>query len=109
MSKILLLSGLIIYVTNYSIGWMLYYKKISMQKKTHQIFFAAIIINLALLLFYLKFLSPPFIICSASLLAMSILPIGRKGGLYHIIVSSLGLCLYTILFFVDNGLLFQYL
>jgi hypothetical protein len=102
---ILLITGLILYITNYATGWLLYYKKISMTKKTHQILFALIIINLISLLFFLKLFEHDFNHCSASLIMMIILPIGKKGGKYHITVSTLGLLFYFIfilnLFFIN--------
>lgn len=97
--KILLVSGLIIYSINYIIGWLLFFKIISMSKKTHQVFFALIIINLAVLLFYLNFLSMNFILCLASLVMMIILPFGKKGGVYHRVTSSAGLLLYISVLF----------
>jgi hypothetical protein len=96
MVKFLLWSGLIIYVVNYAIGWLLYFKIITMKKQTHQIFYTAILLNLFLLLFYLKFLSGDFLLNSASLAAMIVLPLGQKGGVYHRIVSSVGLGLYLV-------------
>ena len=96
--KLLLWSGLIIYIVNYTIGWLLYFKIISMKKGMHQVFYSAIILNLFLLLFYLKFLSVDFFLDSASLGAMIALPFGRKGGVYHRIVSSVGVGLYFVLF-----------
>jgi hypothetical protein len=92
-----LISGLLIYTTNYIIGWGLYFKKITMTKRTHQFFFAGIIVNLILLLFFIPFLSQNFFICLASLAAMFVLPLGRKGGVYHRAVSTLGLMLYILI------------
>lgn len=37
-------------------------------------------------------------ICSASLFAMILLPFGIKGGIYHRLISSMGLLLYIVLF-----------
>jgi len=98
--KTLLISGLALYSINYIIGWLLHFKIISMSKGTHQIFFAAIIINLFILLFFLKFLSIEFILCSLSLAAMLVLPLGKKGGVYHRITSTIGLALYLSLFII---------
>lgn len=96
--KFLLWSGLIVYIVNYAIGWLLYFKIISMKKRTHQVFYSAILLNLFLLLFYLKFLSVNLFLNSASLAAMIALPLGKKGGVYHRIVSSVGLGLYVVMF-----------
>jgi|SRR4029453_611768 len=98
MLKTLLVSGLIIYSVNYVIGWLLYFKKITMTKRTHQVFFASIIINLIILLFFLQFLSREFFLCTSSLAAMLILPLGKKGGVYHRITASAGLLLYVAIF-----------
>jgi hypothetical protein len=95
IKNILLISGSVIYIVKYIIGWLLYFKNISMTKRTHQVFFAAIIINLSLLVFFLQFLSPGFFLCAASLTAMLILPFGRKGGVYHRVISTAGLLLYS--------------
>jgi hypothetical protein len=100
IKNILLISGLVIYVINYTIGWLLHFKIITMTKRTHQDFFASIIVNLLALLFYLNFMSPEFILCLSSLLMMLVLPFGIKGGVYHRIVSTAGLILYLI-FFID--------
>jgi hypothetical protein len=84
-------SGLLIYLVNYSIGWLLYFKIISMTKRTHQIFYSLIIINLLLLLVFVQFFSTRFFLVLASLLFMLILPLGKKGGVYHRVVSTVGL------------------
>ena len=101
--NILIFFGIIIYLVNYAIGWLLHFKIISMSKKTHQIFFASIIINLLLILFFIKFLSLNFFVCIASLSMMIILPFGRKGGKYHILISSAGLLLYIVFSFFTYG------
>jgi len=94
---LLLITGLVLYITNYIIGFLLYFKKITMSKRTHQFFYVSIIINLIALLFFFKLFEHDFNHCSASLLMMLILPFGKKGGSYHIIVSTLGLLFYLIL------------
>lgn len=68
-----------------------------MTKRTHQILFAGIIVNLALLLLFLNFLSREFFLCSSSLAMMVILPFGIKGGIYHRIVSTMGIVLYVVM------------
>jgi hypothetical protein len=88
-------SGLLIYAVNYAIGWLLYFRIISMRKKTHQIFFSLIIINLIALLFFLQFFSARFFIVLTSLVCMLILPLGRNGGMYHRIVSTVGLLCFV--------------
>ncbi len=87
-------SGLVIYLVNFAIGWLLYFKIISMNKSTHQVFYSLIIINLILLLVSLQFFSTRFLLVLASLVLMFVLPFGKKGGVYHIIVSTAGLVCY---------------
>ncbi len=94
-----MISGVLVYLINYLIGWALHYRKISMKKITHQAIFIAIILNLTMILFYLPLLSAQFILCLTSLLTMLALPFGKKGGIYHRITASLGIALYVIMFF----------
>lgn len=96
--EIALWTCLIIYSTNYVIGWSLFFKLISINKRTHQILFAAIIINLVLIIFFLKPFTLEFILCLVSLSMMIILPFGKKGDLFHKVISSTGFVLYIILF-----------
>ena len=88
------ISGLIIYLVNYIIGWLLYFKIISMNKSTHQVFYSLIIINLILLLVSLQFFSTRFLLVLVSLVLMFVLPFGKKGGVYHIMVSTVGVLCY---------------
>ncbi len=89
-------SGLIVYAVNYLIGWLLYFHVISMNKRTHQIFYSLIIINLIVLLFFIQFLSVRFFLVLASLVLMLILPMGRKGGIFHRVGSTVGLICYAL-------------
>jgi len=73
-----------------------------MTKRTHEIFFAAIILNLVLILILVNLTSLEIFFCSCSLLAMIVLPLGRKGGTYHKIVSTSGLILFLFIFLVEN-------
>lgn len=95
--SILLITGLLFYIINYVIGLLLFYKKIFLPKRLHQLLFAAIIINLILILIFETLPAVNFLICSISLILMLILPAGKKGGRYHIIVSSSGLMFYVAL------------
>ncbi|MBL8016482.1 MAG: hypothetical protein JNK43_04365 [Ignavibacteria bacterium] len=97
LSQILLFTGAILYSLNYLIGWLLRSRKITMTKQAHQFLFAFLIINLVTNHIFLKWLSAAFFLCSASLVMMLILPLGRKGSLYHIAVSSAGLIIYSLL------------
>ncbi|MDZ4711538.1 MAG: hypothetical protein SGI89_04350 [bacterium] len=96
----LLLTGLIIYLINYLIGWLLYFKIITMKTKVHQIFFSAIIIILLMNILFLEGKQVYF--CLASLVCMIALPFGRKGGIYHQALSTTGLILYCSIFIVEN-------
>jgi len=96
MNKTLVFAGLIIYSANYVVGWLLHFRKIKMSKRTHRIFYAAILIILATELYLLKFLSDSFLICSFSTLSLLLLPLGKKGGIFHIIFSSTGYLLYFL-------------
>jgi len=97
MLHILLYTGLVLFIINYSIGWSLHYGTIHIRKFTHQLIFSLILINLALLLFFLKAFSSEFFICSVSFILLLILPLGKKGGIYHRIISSLSLVMYMVL------------
>ena len=101
----LLISGLLIYSVNYITGWLLYAGKISIGKKIHQIMFVSIILNLALILIFVKLPFYEKIICALSLCMMTALPFGKKGGSFHIIASSAGLILYIIMLLLNynNG------
>jgi hypothetical protein len=49
-----------------------------------------------LILIFIPVFSKAFFVCSASLAMMLILPFGKKGGIYHRVVSSTGLFLYFV-------------
>lgn len=94
MIKIVLVSGLIWYALNYIIGWLLYFKRIRMTKRMHQLLYGLIIVHLILLLYLTYPVMPAFVFVIISLVFMAFLPMGRKGGVYHIVVSSAGLAAY---------------
>lgn len=98
----LLYSGSVVYLINYIIGWLLHFKIISMSRITHRIFFAAIIINLVLILLFSKLNVFSAVTCLLSLALMLILPFGRKGGIYHRVISTLGLLLYFLMLAVAS-------
>ena len=98
--RILLFSGLFLYLANYAAGWLLHFDRITMTKRAHQVLFGLIIVNLFVLLFFIGFLSKPFILCAASLLMLVILPFGEKGGMYHRTVATAGLVLYLGIFYL---------
>jgi hypothetical protein len=94
MIKIVLASGLVWYALNYITGWLLYFKKMSITKRMHQLLYALIIVHLILLLYLTYPVIPAFVLILISLVFMALLPIGRKGEVYHIVVSSGGLAAY---------------
>jgi hypothetical protein len=98
ITNILLVAGALLYGVNYIIGWLLYFRRISMQKNSHQVFFAAIIFNLVLLLFFIPFFSAAWLFCLLSLVFMLLLPLGKKGGFYHVLISTGGLGSFIFLF-----------
>ncbi len=95
LSHIMLFTGAVLYSLNYLIGWLLRLRKVTMTKQAHQFLFAFLIINLVTNLILLKFLSPSFLLCAASLVMMLILPLRKKGGSYHIAVSTTGFIFYA--------------
>lgn len=97
--KFLIYSCLILYILNYITGWLIYYGKIKVGKKIHQVMFASLIINLILIIFFSKIPFTQKIFCALSLTAMVLLPFGKKGGRYHIALSSAGLIMFLTLFF----------
>lgn len=88
------------YVINYAIGWMLYAGKIRMRKRQHQLLYVSVIVLLVALLPFVSDESGSLVLVSFSLLMMAILPFGKKGGRYHIAVSSSGLLAYLMLFII---------
>lgn len=97
--NVLIYSCLIIYTVNYITGWLLYTGIIRIGRSVHQIMFASLIINLIIILIFSKLPLSEKIICALSLSAMLMLPFGKKGGLYHIALSSAGLVLMLLLIF----------
>ncbi|MBS1516426.1 MAG: hypothetical protein JSS63_15445 [Bacteroidetes bacterium] len=100
MEKLLTYSALSLYIINYLVGWLLYFKFITMKKITHQILYALIIINLTVLFFFAELTLFGKMVILFSLFFMAMLPLGKKGGVYHIITSTLGLIFFLIYFFV---------
>ena len=93
-----LYTGLFVYAFNYFIGWLIYFKFITLGKFVHQIMLVSIITALIILLFYIKLFSLQFVLCSLSLICMLVLPLGKKGGIYHRLVSSAGFVIYILFF-----------
>lgn len=91
---ILTVTGLILYSINYLTGWLLHFKFITITKLTHQVIYTMLIANLVLLLYFMNFLSNKFLLYLLSFVFLLALPLGKKGGVYHRTVSSLGLLMY---------------
>lgn len=100
MKEIILFAGLLLYVVNYVVGWMLYAGKIRMRKKQHQLLYVSVIVLLIALIPFVNDESGALILVSFSIMMMAILPFGKKGSMYHISVSTAGLLTYVMLFFI---------
>jgi hypothetical protein len=103
---ILTVSGLVLYCVNYLTGWLLHFNVITLTKLTHQVIYILLLANMVLLLYSLDFLSNKFLLYTFSFIFLLALPLGRKGGKYHILVSSIGLLLF--LFTMLNYQFFKY-
>ncbi len=86
-------------MVNYAIGWMLYAGKIRMRKRQHQLLYVSVIVMLIALIPFVVNESGALIFVAFSLLMMAILPLGKKGGNYHIVVSTIGLLSFILIFF----------
>jgi hypothetical protein len=99
MGSILLITGLILYTLNYSIGWALASEKLSIQVRTHQIIYSLLIINVFFAMFFVDLFSTGFVFGVISLLMLLILPFGKKGGTYHKVISTVGFLSYLLFIF----------
>lgn len=104
--SILTITGLVLYCINYLTGWLLHFKFITITKLTHQVIYILLIANLILLLYFLNFLSNKFLFYLLSLILILAMPLGKKGGVYHRVVSSLGL--FTYIFTMLNYQFFRF-
>ncbi len=100
MREILLYAGAVLYAANYLTGWLLYLRKIKMGKRQHQILFISIFMVLIALMPFMYGSGTAFVMLLISIIMMAVLPFGRKGGAYHILVSTIGLLSFTLIFFV---------
>ena len=101
MSDLFLLVGLIFYVVNYSVGLILFFDKFKVAKPVHKVLFSALIISLVLIMFLSELSALSMILTGVSLLCMLLLPLGNKGGLYHIILSTLGIIIFAVVVFTS--------
>lgn len=95
ITSLLTVTGLILFCINYLTGWLLYFKVLKLSKVIHTIMFFILAAALFILIIDLNFLSNKFLLYSVSFLLILILPAGRKGGLFHIGVSSAGIIIYV--------------
>lgn len=99
MGSFLLITGLVLYLINYSIGWALVSGKVFISVRTHQIIYSLLIINVFFAMFFVDLFSTGFTFGVVSLLMLLILPFGKKGGTYHKVVSTLGFLSYLLFIF----------
>lgn len=99
MGSFLLITGLVLYLINYSIGWALASGKVFISVRTHQIIYSLLIINVFFAMFFVDLFSTGFTFGVVSLLMLLILPFGKKGGTYHKVVSTLGFLSYLLFIF----------
>lgn len=91
---ILITTGLVLFIANYIIGWLLKFKVITMQRRVHHVIFFLLIANVVLILFSTNFLSNKFLLYSFSLLCLLAIPLNLNADKYHISFSTLALILY---------------
>ncbi len=100
MKEILLYAGAVLYAANYITGWLLYFRRIRMGKRQHQILFGSILLVMIALIPFMYGSGNAFVMLLISIIMMAVLPFGRKGGAYHIIVSTIGLISFAMIFIV---------
>lgn len=96
MVSILSILGLALYIVNYYIGWSLNSGTRPVSKNVHRVIYTLLILNLIFVVFFADMESMGFTFAGFSLGMMLILPFGKKGSMYHKIVSTLGLILYLL-------------
>lgn len=90
------------YIVNYSVGLYLYISKNKLPKPMHQILFSSLIILLILIPVFSELTNVSMIFITLSLLCMLLLPLGKKGNQYHIVVSTLGILFYSTGFILNQ-------
>lgn len=101
MSDILLLVGLILYVVNYSVGLILFFDKFKVAEPVHKVLFTTLIISLVFVMILSELSTLSMFLTGVSMLCMLLLPLGSKGGLYHIILSTLGIIIFAVVVFTS--------
>lgn len=99
MDNVLLITGLVLYTINYSIGLALNFNKVRITIRTHQVIYSLLIINVFFVMFFVDLFSTGFVFGVISLIMLLILPFGKKGGTYHKVISTVGFLSYLLFIF----------
>lgn len=91
---ILITTGLILFIINYTTGWLLKLKVITIGRAVHHIIFFLLLANVALILLSTDFLSNKFLLYTFSFLCLLMIPLNLNADKYHISFSSLGFGTY---------------
>ncbi len=101
MKNGLLISGAAIYLINYIIGWLLKLGFIKLSHNVHQGIFTLLLLDLTVLLFFMQHVNTGSVLLVLSLLFLILLPFGKKGDIYHIVLSTAGILTYSIFFVIE--------
>ncbi|HRE11920.1 MAG TPA: hypothetical protein PK605_03930 [Ignavibacteria bacterium] len=93
--SLITVTGILLFIYNYMIGWIAGLKLANISKLHHQAAYILLIINLLFLLYLLNFLSNKFLLYFLSLLLLLILSYGTKGGVFHKVVSTSAILVYV--------------
>ncbi len=105
--SLLTVTGLLLFIYNYIIGWIAGLRIAAISKTHHQAAYIILVVNLFCLLYMLNFLSNKFLLYFLSLLFLLFLTYGAKGGTYHKIISTLGIGMFV--FTMLNYQYFRYI
>ena len=92
--SIVTVTGLLLFIYNYSVGWIAGFKILNITKLHHQLIYILLLLNIILLLFLLDFLSNKFLLYLTSLLFLLFLTYGSKGGIFHRVISTAAFAAY---------------
>jgi hypothetical protein len=101
MQYALLISGAAVYLINYIIGWLLKLEVLTLTRKFHRIIFSVLLLNLTVLLFYVNFHEANSFMLITSIFLLLLLPFGKKGGVFHILLSTAGIFIYSVFFVIE--------
>jgi hypothetical protein len=93
--SIVTVTGLLLFIYNYLLGWVAGFKIANISKIHHQFAYILLLINMLVLLYMLNFLSNKFLLYFLSLLFLLFLTYGAKGGIYHKVFSTLGFGIFV--------------